>query len=62
MRTCQLWEGTCGRATGGQVSPPYELVAAMIFEVKFGNSFILAGTQEGTVPHQDKSARIPWPL
>eukprot|EP00966_Prymnesium_polylepis_P251266 5809402-Prymnesium_polylepis.2 len=20
------------------------------------------GTQEGTVPHQDKPARIPWPL
>eukprot|EP00966_Prymnesium_polylepis_P189852 4399325-Prymnesium_polylepis.1 len=28
---------------------------------KFGNSFILAGTQEGMVPHQDKPVRIPPP-
>eukprot|EP00966_Prymnesium_polylepis_P175069 4050949-Prymnesium_polylepis.2 len=27
-----------------------------------GNLLILTGTQEGTVPHQDKLARIPWPL
>eukprot|EP00966_Prymnesium_polylepis_P070486 1637931-Prymnesium_polylepis.1 len=28
----------------------------------WGNLPILTGAQEGTVPHRDKSARIPWPL
>eukprot|EP00966_Prymnesium_polylepis_P092180 2134186-Prymnesium_polylepis.1 len=27
-----------------------------------GGSGILTGTQEGTVPHRDKPARIPWTL
>eukprot|EP00966_Prymnesium_polylepis_P248111 5737296-Prymnesium_polylepis.1 len=26
-----------------------------------GNLLILRSTQEGTVPHRDKPARIPWP-